>query len=674
MKGTLLLAAWCVLAPAAFGHPRLPVTPPPSAERQLADQIRRLGAATEDERLQGVRGIKELGPAGLPAVAVLVRTFRDSSPRVQAAIAEVLGTYGPAAKEALPVLIDAIRQPQASSNVISETSRAIAALGEPRNPVMIRTCLAHQNLGRRRFVPLTELMTRYPTMLPAVADFLADPVVSVRSRAAQYVHRFLKQAEAEKQTRLSALTADDRRQVVARLQGAVGDREARVRSWAIGSLIEIEPSSAPAAMPAVVTLIRARNDFDPPISALHRLGPAGARLLIEELDDPSPDVRETLIEVLWRFGADSASVMVAGLQHPNPNVREGVLLALGYAPGPKSVAVRDMLPRLGDADPLVRLAAAEAVVTADTKGAGPAVPALVEAAFSRTPAMRSRALGRLKQLEQVARPAVPAMLRRIRTGDLQTRFAAAQVLAAADRGTSATYVPVYVEVLRSGGEYERRQAAGHLRDAGPLAAKALPALREMFEDEDGMTRVLAAEAVGCIAPDDADDAIDTLVEALDSGDPDVRGRNTHRLAAINALKRVGRPAQSAVPALLDLMRTHGDNRFAVEAAVAAIQIDPANAGIAYDQFRAHLRVTIAEPNERWLATLPELGAAAKPLLGDLISALKSRHDFQKIAAVDTLRALGPAAAEALPALRDFAMAQPDNARAQAAILAIEKKR
>ena len=29
-----------------------------------------------------------------------------------------------------------------------------------------------------------------------------------------------------------------------------------------------------------------------------------------------------------------------------------------------------------------------------------------------------------------------------------------------------------------------------------------------------------------------DDAIDTLVEALDSGDPDVRGRNTHRLAAI----------------------------------------------------------------------------------------------------------------------------------------------
>ena len=155
----------------------------------------------------------------------------------------------------------------------------------------------------------------YPTMLPAVADFLADPVVSVRSRAAQYVHRFLKQAEAEKQTRLSALTADDRRQVIARLQGAVGDREARVRSWAIGSLIEIEPSSAPAAMPAVMTLIRARNDFDPPISALHRLGPAGARLLIEELDDPSPDVRETLIEVLAGFGATSASVLAAGLRH-----------------------------------------------------------------------------------------------------------------------------------------------------------------------------------------------------------------------------------------------------------------------------------------------------------------------------------------------------------------------
>ena len=52
----------------------------------------------------------------------------------------------------------------------------------------------------------------------------------------------------------------------------------------------------------------------------------------------------------------------------------------------------------------------------------------------------------------------------------------------------------------SGGEYERRQAAGQLRDAGPLAAKALPALREMFEDEDGMTRVLAAEAVALHCP------------------------------------------------------------------------------------------------------------------------------------------------------------------------------
>ena len=80
MKWILLLAAWRVLAPAAYGHPRLPVAPPPSAERQLADHVRRLESATEDERLQGVRGIKELGPAGLPAVAVLVRTFRESLP------------------------------------------------------------------------------------------------------------------------------------------------------------------------------------------------------------------------------------------------------------------------------------------------------------------------------------------------------------------------------------------------------------------------------------------------------------------------------------------------------------------------------------------------------------------------------------------------------------------
>jgi HEAT repeat protein len=447
-----------------------------------------------------------------------------------------------------------------------------------------------------------------------------------------------------------------------------------VRGSSLGALIEIDPTAAEAAMPTVIALLRARENSDPGLLAVFRLGPAGARLLIEYLDDPSAEVRETLVEVLAGFGADSAPALAAGLRHPNPRVREGVLLALGWAPGRNVVGDRVVLARLSDNDPLVRLAAAEALVATNSKAVGEAVPVLVEVSFDRSSAVRARALDRLRRLEQTARPAVPAMLRRVREGDLATRFAAAQVLAAADRSTWRTYVPVYVEVMRTGSEYDRRQAASHLSAAGPVALAAVPDLRGMFDDDNTMNRITAAEAVARIAPYDAADAIAVLVESLDTADPDIRNRNTHSLAAIYALQRIGRPARPAVPALLDYMRYRADTRFGADAALTAIKLDPDKAGPAYDEFRAQLQTNIREPNTRWLDTLSGLGDAAKPLLPDLIAALKSKHEAQREAALATLKELGPAAAQALPALREMAKEKRGGERVNEAIKAIEADR
>src|SRR5262245_57046295 len=472
MRPILLIVVGCVWVPCTLAHPRPAIGPRASPERHLADYLRRLGAPTEDERLQAVRGIKDLGPAGAASVPALVSAIPNLSPRVQTAVAELLATYGPAAKEALPVLLEVVRQPQTSANLLAAAANAIAALGEPRNPEMIRTCLVHQNLPRRRVVPVPDLMSKYPTMLPVVADCLADPHPGVRHRAAQYVCRFLNQSETVKKTRLAALTADDRQLVIARLRSAVEVERVPVRGLALAALIEMDASAAEGVMPAVISLLRAGENSDHALLALHRLGQSGARLLIEYLDDPSASVREALIEVLAGFGKDSAPALVGGMRHPNPRIREGVLLALGWVPGRKAVGDSHVLARLDDSDPLVRLAAAEALVAMDSKAVAEAVPVLAEQSFDRSPVVRSRALDRLQRLGQTARPAVPAMLRRVRTGDLETRFLAAQVLAAADRSTWRTYVPVYVEVVRTGNESERRGAARSLREAGPVAIAA----------------------------------------------------------------------------------------------------------------------------------------------------------------------------------------------------------
>jgi hypothetical protein len=434
----------------------------------------------------------------------------------------------------------------------------------------------------------------------------------------------------------------------------------------------LDPTTAPDVIPVIVTLIRGHGGSDPGLDAVQRAGPTAARLLLDHLGDPDGHVRGVLIDSLNQFRSDSTPVLIAGLRHPNPRVREGVIESIGRSPGRLALARGELLARLGDPDAAVRMAAAIAIASADRKTAGPAVPVLAEAAFSRDPPVRARALEVLAVLGKTARPAVPAMLIRVRSGDLMTRFTTARVLAAADHATWPTYVPVFVEVIRSADVYERRVAAECLRDVGPDAKGALPALRAMFEEVEPLNRVHAAEAVGCIAPDDAADAVACLVDQLYPTDPDVRERNTVRLMAIYALRKIGPPARTAVPALLDLMRSL-NNRFAADAAVSAIKIDPANAREAYDTFRAHLRST-GDPDESWLDQIDELGKDAKPLLPDLIAALKSKHTAHQSASLRGLTNLGPDAVEALPVLREMAEQRKGNSRIEAAIRKIEAKK
>ena len=668
MKSFVAVAVLTLLASSASAWPRLPKPSSADAAAKLKGHLARLASSVDEERADAVRAIKEMGPAGTPAIPSLRSAFQESSPRTRALIASLLATFGPAAKEALPDLLEAVRQPRIDINLLTELAQAIAALGDPGNRDMVRACLAGQNLPRRQVVPLTDLMRQYPVMVPVVADHLTDTRTSVRSRAAQYLFRFLSTRDASKP---ASLSPEARERIRSRLLNAIEDPHHAVRSAAVAALIEIDPTTAPRTLPVIVTLMRQRDSDYEALGALRRIGPASARLLIDYLGDPEEHVRGSLVSALSDYRLDATPVLAAGLRHPNPRVREGVIQAIARSTSQTAAVRSDLLARLGDPDATVRLAAAITLAN-DPKTAGPAVPVLTEAAFSRNPQVRSRSLDVLAILKTTARPAVPDMLRRVRTGDLTTRFATAKVLAAADHSTWPTYVPVFVEVIRSTDHYERRVAAECLRDAGPDAKAALPALRTMLDDDEALNRVHAAEAIGCIAPNDAADAIACLVEEFYPADPDVRNRNTVRLMAIYALRKIGPPAKSAVPALLDLMRSL-NNRFAVDAAVSAIKIDPANAREAYDGFRAHLRPAVA-PDESWLDQIDELGKDAKPLLPDLIAALKSKHEVHRSTALKGLRNLGPDAAEALQVLREMAKDGKGNPRVEATIRAIEGKK
>jgi len=113
------------------------------------------------------------------------------------------------------------------------------------------------------------------------------------------------------------------------LLSAIEDRQHTVRSWAVGALVEIDPTTAPRVIPAIITLMRERENHDQALGALRRLGPESARLLLEYLGDPEEHVRGAIVSALCDYKVDATPVLAAGLRHPNPRVRDVLSERLG---------------------------------------------------------------------------------------------------------------------------------------------------------------------------------------------------------------------------------------------------------------------------------------------------------------------------------------------------------
>jgi HEAT repeats len=234
MKYVLAATAALGMSCAASALPRPPVTPVDMAV--LKEHVRALEAGTEADQLRAVAAIKALGPRAFGATPALTAAFRDSSPRVRNEIADTLATYGPTAKAAIPLLVEAIRPPRPDSGTVYHLSMAIAALGDPGNRDMVRAYLgALYNGGRRAGCPVGDLIDRYPAgVTPAMTDYLADPIGIIRARAAQVLAHVARPPEPGKPSKLEGLPADVRRRVASALCTAIEDPDPRVRSWACG--------------------------------------------------------------------------------------------------------------------------------------------------------------------------------------------------------------------------------------------------------------------------------------------------------------------------------------------------------------------------------------------------------------------------------------------------------
>jgi HEAT repeat protein len=212
----------------------------------------------------------------------------------------------------------------------------------------------------------------------------------------------------------------------------------------------------------------------------------------------------------------------------------------------------------------------------------------------------------------------------------------------------------------------RRRVANALGQIALSAKAAVPGLIAALKDLDVAkdrsemsVSQIAAHALRFAKPA-ATEAVPALIEAADRQDPLLRD------LAIDALGRIGLRHESVLPALLRILRTHGDTGTRAAAAGALGFIGPA-AKVAVPDLLELLKFTDPKDSNTTytirgavVVTLGEIGPDAKAAVPALIEAFRDKNPaadpvrrlFFRRDVARALGKIGPSAATAIPALID----------------------
>jgi HEAT repeat protein len=452
------------------------------------------------------------------------------------------------------------------------------------------------------------------------------------------------------------------------------------------------------------------------VDAIGSMGPAAkgsVPLLAKLLDEEDKDVRDAAARALGRLAPDVPEALKPLLKVVGEKGWGGYSAAEALARGGKSVVPVLIELLQGDND-IARGNAAHALrfmgrtAASAAEALAKAVPKLTEE-LARDNAIR--ALGNLG-------PAgVPHLLGLLKNPEVR-KYKVCEAIGEIGPEARAA-VPALLAVLKNpeSDQLDRAKAGDALVRIGPGAVAALPDLIALIPDEDHIeTGARAIEVIGAIGPE-AKDAVKPLLEAIRT---DKRGDRYgwRATAAAKALGRIGKPAEPAIPVLIEMLSSDSarvaaealgrfgpaakealkplrelyakdDGFLRIDAALAVSRIDPeAKDGIEvlirglnplrskFPEFERQDAVKALgmigprakdalEPLRKLLDNNTELSARAAlaiyrinpgdtAALDSLVRTLASKESFGPGVACDALAAIGPAAKAAIPELRRVA--------------------
>lgn len=513
----------------------------------LAGALRDADETVRVLALEALARQRDTAAGELPRLSELVE--KDLSQQVRVAAVAALPAIDPAGEKALPILLRALEDK--SSLVRAQAATALGRLGEKAQGAVPRLVLllGDEESGELFSFPFIKSVRAFagqalreigPSAIPAVIEALessADP--KVREGAAIVVRDF----------------GLDWKEAPAALAEALDDSEAVVRTIAIEGLAR-HGTKTRAQLPRLAELIEA--DLSEPV----RVAAIGA---LEPIDP---------------CGDDSLGALQGALKDRSALVRSVAAMALGRLGTKAEPAVPVLMELL--ADDQIRAHAYSADFAGSREVCGDAAEAL-----GRIGATAKQALPALAKLrEDRSHTALTRAIAAIAIvgivpddADAMTGFAAAldddelwsdctEVLTALDElGAKAKpAAPAIRKRLHAEDSIVRWAAIRAL--ARVEGAAALPDLVLLLKHEELSTRCDAAYEVGELGAD-AKAAVPALVELL--SDPPNEDGDSAQGAAASALGKIGTAARSALPKLQELLKSTPTESSLHEAVSEAIQ-------------------------------------------------------------------------------------------------------
>ena len=309
--------------------------------------------------------------------------------------------------------------------------------------------------------------------------------------------------------------------------------------------------------------------------------------IVRGYDSKDRALQLRLKKQLQKMGARTVPILMDALRAQDGRIRINTCHALSDLGTLASPAAPILIEMFANGNTFERYYAGEALTNIGS-AAAPALPHLVN--ILKTGGMVGMACQVLGAIGEGAAPAVPTLLNILRTGSSEDRIIAADALEKigaaavpglvylqtaaddADRQMIDTILQEmgsqglagYIHVLHNGNSAAKIKACEALALIGSQAAEAIPALLPLIETGSSEERIAACRVL-LVNSHAAGEALPVMIKAVSHYQSPAEAA-----ALCDVLSRFGKQAAPAIPALIEMLKCEGEERFAAWNTLVAI--------------------------------------------------------------------------------------------------------